>query len=606
MKFQIFNRSTIVFIVLLLLSLATQVILLWLYSASNQRISEAYKQRYESYLLADELRQSSDDLTRLARTYSVTGDPSYEDQYWAILDIRNGKKPRPQNYNRIYWDFVAAKMPVPPSTMETVPLLDLMKKRGFSQEEFAKLEEAKNNSDGLVKLETKAMNAVKGLYEDDSGAYKNQGTPNLAMARELMHSSQYHSFKAKIMEPINEFLALLDKRTQVIVDKAENQASNLFDALVVTTVFELFLLGIMVRIIQKRMVNPLNRLIESLSLLAEQAKSSMLAKDSPSSQGKEIDVIGFMAKVTEEVRQELVDADKLRQQQSAQEEEISQKTRQEKLELANNFQQNVGILISNFLESCQQNKSTAEVLSQKARETKQSNLNMAEKASQTASVVEQTQQAVSTLSGSVQQIAGQTNEGLKISTVASEKSQKTLTVVANLTETANQIGRVLSLIQDIANQTNLLALNATIEASRAGEAGRGFAIVASEVKSLASQTEKATMDIQEQINIIQTTSQDAANQMQDIDKIIQELRNAMSLVNSAISEQELAAREIASGMSNAARNTHLTAELTTQVASITDTTLHHSEETHQSLTLLHSDVQAMSKAVNEFLKKLNA
>src|SRR5689334_1289293 len=64
--------------------------------------------RYRSFLLADELRQSSDDLTRLARTYVVTDDPAYEQQYNDILDIRNGKKPRPEEYYRIYWDFVAA------------------------------------------------------------------------------------------------------------------------------------------------------------------------------------------------------------------------------------------------------------------------------------------------------------------------------------------------------------------------------------------------------------------------------------------------------------------------------------------------------------------
>src|SRR4051812_22757333 len=67
----------------------------------------AYETRYNSYLLADELRQSSDDLTRLGRTYVVTGDVSYKNQYMDILAIRNGEKPRPEAYNRIYWDFVA-------------------------------------------------------------------------------------------------------------------------------------------------------------------------------------------------------------------------------------------------------------------------------------------------------------------------------------------------------------------------------------------------------------------------------------------------------------------------------------------------------------------
>lgn len=77
-------------------------------AASNGELTEAYQTRYRSYLLADELRQSSDDLTRLARTYVVTGDARYEQQYLDILSIRGGAKPRPEAYERIYWDFVAA------------------------------------------------------------------------------------------------------------------------------------------------------------------------------------------------------------------------------------------------------------------------------------------------------------------------------------------------------------------------------------------------------------------------------------------------------------------------------------------------------------------
>src|SRR5689334_4166290 len=118
----------------------------------------AYDSRYRSYLLADELRQSSDDLTRLGRTYVVTGDRSYKKQYLDVLSIRNGEKPRPQAYNRIYWDFVDGGNLKPRPDGETVPLLTLMKRYGFTDSEFKQLEEAQKNSDGLVGLEVEAMN----------------------------------------------------------------------------------------------------------------------------------------------------------------------------------------------------------------------------------------------------------------------------------------------------------------------------------------------------------------------------------------------------------------------------------------------------------------
>ena len=77
-------------------------------SSASTHLELAQAARYNSYLLADEMRQSSDDLTRLARTYVVTGDPRWEQQYQEILDIRNGSKPRPNQYEKIYWDFRAA------------------------------------------------------------------------------------------------------------------------------------------------------------------------------------------------------------------------------------------------------------------------------------------------------------------------------------------------------------------------------------------------------------------------------------------------------------------------------------------------------------------
>ena len=85
---------------------------------ADSRVTQAIQTRYESSLLATEMRQSSDDLTRLARTFVATGDPKWEQQYFEVLDIRNGKKPRPQNYERIYWDFRAADQ-TPARTLPT-------------------------------------------------------------------------------------------------------------------------------------------------------------------------------------------------------------------------------------------------------------------------------------------------------------------------------------------------------------------------------------------------------------------------------------------------------------------------------------------------------
>lgn len=163
------------------------------------QLNFAQQQRYASYLLADELRQSSDDLTRLARTYVATADPKHEAAYWDVIAVRNGDKPRPDG--------------------EKVALQELMKRQGFTEEEFAKLKQAENNSNALVTTETIAMNAVKGRFADGQGGYTKEGKPDQELALRIMFDDKYHQDKAIIMEPINQFEELLDARTKATVER---------------------------------------------------------------------------------------------------------------------------------------------------------------------------------------------------------------------------------------------------------------------------------------------------------------------------------------------------------------------------------------------------
>lgn len=160
-------------------------------------LSLAHANRQNSYRLANELRRSSDELTRTARTYVVTGDPSYEDEYWHILAVRNGEAPRPDG--------------------RTAALRTLMEEQGFTRDEFGKLEEAEDNSNALVTTETIAMHAVKGQFADGRGGYTTKGEADFELARRLMHDPKYHADKATIMGPITEFEVMIDARTEAEV-----------------------------------------------------------------------------------------------------------------------------------------------------------------------------------------------------------------------------------------------------------------------------------------------------------------------------------------------------------------------------------------------------
>ena len=122
-------------------------------------------------------------------------------------------------------------------------------------------------------------------------------------------------------------------------------------------------------------------------------------------------------------------------------------------------------------------------------------------------------------------------------------------------EAADQIGHVVEMINTIAAQTNLLALNATIEAARAGEAGKGFAVVAGEVKALASQTARATDEIQAKVREIQLATGGAQEAIQGIGQTIGRISEITTTIAAAIEEQGAATRDIASNVTEAARGT---------------------------------------------------
>lgn len=188
-----------------------------LYVYAEKQIDHANELRQRSYLLVDQLRQSSDDLTRMARTYVVTHDPRYKQYYQDILDIRNGKKVQPEGYFYVYWDLLLENAQLPPTkTGQATALLDQMRQAGFTDEELGKLAQAKANSDALAALEFDAMNLA--------GAVGADGEVNRAKALLMLHDQNYHQLKAQIMAPINDVYLLMDKRTLAAVHATEKNA----------------------------------------------------------------------------------------------------------------------------------------------------------------------------------------------------------------------------------------------------------------------------------------------------------------------------------------------------------------------------------------------
>ena len=176
-------------------------------------ITNHERHRFRAILLADELLQSSEDLTNMARNYVITGNPVYERHFSQILDIRDGKKPRPPNYSATYW-YLLPDETAAAEQGNAISLLEMMKREGFSDEEFALLQEAKENSERLVELEKQAFAALKGLYDDGKGNFTIRRKPNRDFAISLLFGKRYDNEKARIMEPIQKFMDLFNGRMQ--------------------------------------------------------------------------------------------------------------------------------------------------------------------------------------------------------------------------------------------------------------------------------------------------------------------------------------------------------------------------------------------------------
>src|ERR1039458_9123623 len=159
------------------------------------------------------------------------------------------------------------------------------------------------------------------------------------------------------------------------------------------------------------------------------------------------------------------------------------------------------------------------------------------------------------MQASIREISKSANESAKVAKAAVGVAETTNSTIAKLGESSVEIGKVIKVITSIAQQTNLLALNATIEAARAGEAGKGFAVVANEVKELAKETAKATEEIGQKIDAIQTDTKGAVQAIGEISAIINQINDISNNIASAVEEQTVTTNEIARNVAEAAKGT---------------------------------------------------
>jgi len=289
--------------------------------------------------------------------------------------------------------------------------------------------------------------------------------------------------------------------------------------------------------VTRRVIKPLHNMRDAMLKVA----SGDLTVDT--GYGERRDEIGALAGALETFKQQA--ADKVRIEQQERDRNAGATARQRAIETyVGEFESTVRQTLDQLNNASGQMRNTSAGLSTVSRQTNE-RVQVAQKASGDASMsVESVASASEELSASINDISQQAAHAAGIASRAVNRARETDGTVQGLAKSASRIGEVVGLINTIAAQTNLLALNATIEAARAGEAGRGFAVVASEVKSLASQTAKATDDISEQISDIQKVAGEAIDAIKGIGSIIGEVNEVATAIAAAVQQQGAATQEI--------------------------------------------------------------
>jgi methyl-accepting chemotaxis protein len=559
-------------------------------------MEKAAQKRFDSTLLAQEVRATSSGLTANARAYVSTADAAYEKAYWDLVKIRSGDMSRPQE---------AAVAPG-----AAIPMNTLLVKAEFTREELALLEESVQISSDLVLLEDQAMNAVKGLFQDSSGQYTVKREPDAELARRLMFGKDYDATVRRIMEPSHKFDSLVTARLTAESATVKRTLARAITALCVAVGIMAVLLLAGIFMLLHKVITP----IRSSTAYAQTVAAGNLDAPSPRfalAANNEIGtMISSMQAMVTHLKERIVHAEHM----TAQAEEQGRKAdaaMREALEAKGKAETGQQALLA-----------VAGTVDGVARRLFDATEHLAAQVRDSERSTEEQQKGVATslvameqMSGAVQEItqnaslavdAADTTRARAISgeSVMRQSVDSIHAVQQNthelkermydLGKQAEAIGAVMTVISDIADQTNLLALNAAIEAARAGDAGRGFAVVADEVRKLAEKTMGATAEVGQAIKNIQNG---ARSSIATVEHTTEGLDAAAELVGKSGD----ALMEIVQGISQTALQISGIAATVAQQYASSEQITHSLEEINQKAEHTADAMRHAAQAINELV-----
>jgi len=361
----------------------------------------------------------------------------------------------------------------------------------------------------------------------------------------------------------------------------------------------LVLVGVGVLIIARSIARPLSRITATIKQVAEGSENVEVPHTDRG------DEIGALAQAIRIFQQAMERNRNLNSQVSRDSRARDERTRHIESSVEA-FREAIGAVVRAVNDSASAMRDTARSITTVTSDASGRAVAAADATEQASSNVSAVAGAAEELSASVEEIGRQVRQSAGVVEQAEVRTEKSVTEIESLAAATQRIDGVLNLIQTIAEQTNLLALNATIEAARAGDAGRGFAVVAHEVKALAEQTAKATSEIGQNVNMIQTSTRNAVDAVREIGDAVRDISDVTSNIAGAVGQQDAATREIS-------RNAQLAADgnatLVANIGSLSDA-IGKTNMTAESVLAASSDLastaETLSREVEKFFHNLRA